>query len=139
MKKILLYFLLISFSVFAQEIPKNSRAIIITVSESDPEKIYKSLAAHLIDNGYTIEKSDKDLLYINTERKVVKYAWEVRISATIKDNKIKFTGKQFLPGFDDSENQIRYYGVKGAMYKTCFDEVDRVARTFPNLNVAYSL
>jgi len=126
-------------SIKAQDIPKNAKSIIITIAPAEFELTYKAVAKHLIDNGFSIANSDKDIGLINTERKVVKWAWEVRISTSINGNKIKFTGKQFLPGWDNSEKEIRYYGSSGAMFKTCFGEVDRVAKSFPNIAVEYSL
>ena len=120
-------------------VPKNASSITITVEANDPEKVYKALAAHLMSEGYSIEQSDKELGYINTERKKVKYAWEVRILTSIIGNKIKFTGKQFLPGFDKSEETIRFFGAIGAMYKTCFNEVERVAKLYPNTKVEYGM
>lgn len=129
----------LSFSSLAQDIPKKAKSIVISVAETDQEKVYKLLASHLVENGYTIQTADKDLGIINTElRKFGKYAWEVRISASILGNKIKFTGKQFLPDYDKSEQSIQYIGVKGAMYKASFDEVNRVATSFPNTGIEYS-
>ncbi|WP_254563178.1 hypothetical protein [Dyadobacter diqingensis] len=143
MKIILLALLLIvpfsQSTSFGQDIPKNVTTITLTVEESDPEKTYKALAAYLIEQGYIIERSDKDLLYINTEKRTLNNIWEVRIFATIKENKIRFTGKQFFPGFDRTESEIRNYGMKGSMAKMCFNELNRIAKSFSNSEIEYSL
>ena len=122
----------------AQSIPQDANTIIITIPDSIKGDAYRSLATLLTDQGFNIEKSDKELGYINTDRKEVKWNWEVRVIASIRDNKIRFTGKQFAAGYDKSESSIKYTGLKNAMYKTCFREVERVAKLFPHQSIEYA-
>jgi hypothetical protein len=135
-----IFTLLFHSEVFSQKetsIPSGSRHIIIEVPDSLTVGLYKAVADHLTKSGFTIINSDKDLGIIGTDRKEVKNSWEVRIAISISGSKIRFTGKQFMPGFDNSESQIEFFGAKGSMYKTCFNEVNRVAVSFPNKLVTY--
>lgn len=138
MLKILAFLILATVTTLsAQEAPKDSKVIIVTVDTTQREDLYKTLAQHLIDQGYALDKTDKDLGLISTERKAAKGSIELRIFASIRRNEIRFTGKQFLIGFDKSESDIVNFGMKGSMNKITFNELHRVAKSMPNIALRY--
>lgn len=126
----------LTVNAFSQSIPQNANTITITIPDSLKEDTYRSLANHLTQQGYNIEKSDKELGYINTERKTIKWSMQVRILASIQGKTIHFTGR-FLSDTSKDDKQIQYTGLKNAMYKTCFNEVARVANLFPHETIEY--
>lgn len=101
MNKLLLFFVLICtlHTLSAQEknteigdIPKKTNTITI-FKEGTAQQILTSFALHLQDNGYSIEKLDKDLLSLFTDFKEYKFAgvsvMKIVAFARQVDNKVK--------------------------------------------------
>ncbi|WP_026629870.1 hypothetical protein [Dyadobacter alkalitolerans] len=138
MMRILAFLVLLTISkLSAQDPPKNAKVIIVSTDTTQLTDVYRALARHLIDQGYALAKTDKELGLINTERKAVKGSIELRILTSIRRKEVHFTGKHFLSRFDKSESDIVNFGMRGSLNKITFNELDKVAKSLPNVSVRY--
>lgn len=131
--KIIAIFLLTSmfYVSFGQSInldaPKKTNTIIL-VKEGEALPILIEFAEHLQDNGYSIEKIDKDLLSLSTDFKDVKFAGVavMKIIAFVrqKENKVRIEIKGKLEISNPSGGQVPFdicnCGMMGDARKNSF-------------------
>lgn len=119
MRALLFAVLFIPSIVLGQDIPKKVNYIVV---ESDSVDIIK-VGKMLMDAGFTIEKSDKDLGYIHTEYKPIKLS-EIKLSVSVSGNRVYIQGKMKT---DLGESRIQNTGMKGSPMKIAFDEMSSFA------------
>lgn len=141
--KILMFLIIIFFSsisLFSQEIPKGANKIIgkITLKKED---IFILVGQALIDNGFQIDKKDKDFYTIDSAPKDVK-GNSVIINCIIKDSLLIFTGKMNINisttiGMVTNTSQyskIEFKGFKNAPLKLSFMEMDKVIKSIKGMS-----
>ncbi|MDJ1505519.1 hypothetical protein [Xanthocytophaga agilis] len=89
MKYLVLFFIFTPLFSFAQN--KGDNQITVTTSLIGDE-LYKKIGQDLLDKGYTIEKSDKELGYIITNFKPVFGDRSLKIIVKLRDNKVMLSG-----------------------------------------------
>jgi hypothetical protein len=93
MKKVLLFICLLPLSVFAQKTEpfKGAKKIIATYNLSG-DSLYDSMLKALVKSDYTINKREKDLLYMTTEDRSIKQI-KYDIKLQISDSIVIITGR----------------------------------------------
>jgi len=138
--KYLYLFLLIAipFLCQAQEAPKNSKQIIITIdSTKTQEVIVKDFVSYLTRNGYEIDGYNKDLNLITTKGKDVKF-WQMRLSIFIDGDKLKFAGTAYAGLYGHNSSWvIENKGSMGSVYVHTWREMNTIANGFPHSSVEY--
>jgi hypothetical protein len=150
MKKLLLAtMVLFTEQALAQSVPpKGANVIIITTSDS-AKVAYNKLASILLNAGYTIDKADKDLLFVNTKPKPaprynMEHAPRANITATATGSSILLRDSFTLPGaaavasFMAGQQEVVYRGSKSSTFMVCWDELQRLAALYPNGKIEYA-
>lgn len=137
---LIILFIFSSTVVFAQIAPRNSKAIKLNVGEGKlKDDLYFEVSKFLMEKGYEIGKSDKELGLIQTEERSVSY-WLSRFSITVSDGFVLFRGKAIneIPGMNTrSLKDIENKGSLGNMYVKTWQDMDEFARSFPHNSVEY--
>lgn len=137
MKK-LIFLMMLPMIVFGQpkwnELPKGATKVITTVTESQEEAL-KKISLVLLDNSYTIEKTDKELMYLTTDWREIKY-WNFQFTFRCKEDSVIITGMinpNISINMSGVEVEIHPFPVEKKMGSTSangygFMEMDRLAR-----------
>ena len=134
--KITLTLLLTSIFYFSfgqsinMDAPKRTNTIIL-VKEGEALPILIEFAKHLQDNGYSIEKLDKDLLSLSTDFKEFKFAGVavMKIIAFVRqnENKVKIEIKGKIEISNPNGGQVPFdvcnCGMMGAARKNSFKAI----------------
>ena len=145
MKSIILISALIGFFTFnvlsqAQDVkPQSKSNTIILTKNGDALKLLNDLVFHLQDNGYNIEKFNKELFSIETSYKIFKYSGgmsgnhKIFIYARQKDDNVMVvvSGKIEISGIG---SQVSYEacncGVIGDARKNAFTQIINVITSY---------
>jgi hypothetical protein len=128
-------------SVLGQEAsaPMRGANIIVIYSPDSIPAVYSKLGKLLLSEGYPIEKSDKELGYINSgfrttpSNKAIEAALRFTISGTTKGTKIEVRGACVMPAIRyglGAQSAIECRGMRGSMLMTSWDEMNRMARLY---------
>jgi hypothetical protein len=151
MKKLLLAcLLLVACPAIAQKaIPTKGDNIIIISTPDSTKAAYVKVAALLLEAGYTIDRSDKELLFINTKfrpapRYNMEHAPRVTIAATANGSKISLRDAFVLPGaaavssIMAGQQEVVFRGGKTSTFMICWDELQKLASLYPAGNISYT-
>ena len=123
-----LYFLLylLPSIAFSQNLKKAN--LIVIPTNGSVETIYKKTIVVLVQNGYKIENSAKDLRTILTAPKVLaEEEVTVNLDVFIVSNKeIQLRGNTFIPNVGVSK--IENVGMKGSPAKLSWEEMNNIAK-----------
>ncbi|AUD07026.1 hypothetical protein [Spirosoma pollinicola] len=129
----LIVLLLFSCSVFAQGITKGTNVIIISTTMPD-SALYKVAGKSLLENGYTINKANRDFMEIQTDAKKVKGRNSYpRLVVSVNDSKVKVSG-YFGSEFGLESNvtnditRITYRGMSGSPFMVAFESMNEYAK-----------
>jgi hypothetical protein len=123
-----------SVAVIGQDIPKMADLIEITSAMPEAD-LYRIAGQTLVQQGYTINKSDKDFYQIQTEPKDIKGSnANPRLQIGVGKGKItimRWLGHHFNAYSQLQSNQTRIAnrGMKGSPIKLTFEEMDKYARS----------
>jgi len=122
----------------AQNPPKNVKKIVLTLSDSTSRDItVKKLVKYLSDNGYEIDRYDKDLDLITTKEKDIKF-WQMRLSVYLEENKIKISGKAMGSALGVSSSwDVENKGSMGSVFVHTWREMNTITLGFPHSSVEY--
>ncbi len=123
-------FLLIAFAVSAQNtanLPKKANTIIISNNLVYSDN-YREVSRLLIQSGYGIEYSDKDIGVITTGSKGIKNS-EIKLNFLIDKNRITITGNfstsvlEGVTGTSGTWMQIENKGMRGSLTRDAWNEM----------------
>jgi hypothetical protein len=149
-KSLLAAILLLPFGAMAQTpAPAKGANVIIIVTPDSAKQAYNKLADILLTAGYTVDRADKELLFINTKpRPAPRYNMEhmprASISATPSGSNILLRDSFTLPGaaaaasFMAGQQEVVYRGGKGSTFMVCWAELERIASLYPNAKIEYT-
>jgi hypothetical protein len=133
MNKILIIVMLLPIFVIGQTPPKGTNTITIT------DIGFNQIASALLDSGFVIDKSDRDLGYIKTEYKPLcsKCVPQIYLNVRIKDSIATLTGgwRSNVNIFALNSNKDQYYlfpiqQEKSKVPRKCFEYMDGFAKAF---------
>jgi hypothetical protein len=137
---LIIAFLLSSVLSFAQNpVPKKVNTIIITDTLSGADAL-KKLSLLLQDKGFTIDKSDKELLSITTGPKPIKMC-SVILNIYKRDKQIFITGS-FDAGVVSGmtiKDKISNTGMKGSMANNAWNEMNNLALAYGGSKIEYQI
>lgn len=107
--------------------PAKANTIIVTLPDSG-QVAWRRIAQALIDRGYSIKNSDKDLLLLTTEGKQTGRAGAITVSVSLKGNQATVRATQFLGSF--GMMQVDYRGMKGSPNLLGWQELEAAAKAF---------
>jgi hypothetical protein len=153
MKHLLLAGLLLaSVPVLAQapaaEAPfKGANTIVVHTADS-AATAYKKIAHILLDAGYTLDRADKDLLFLNTKSKSAPrynmlHVVRASVKATASGADIQLKDAFTLPGaaavsaIMAGESETQYRGAQSSTYMVCWNELHRLAALYPSGKLGY--
>jgi hypothetical protein len=150
--------LLTAAPVIAQTVPaagqetaqpfKKANTVVIHTSDS-LAVAYRKLAGVLLNAGYTIDRNDKELGFLNTKARPAsnKAAMQTLRASVIKTQEgadILLKGSYSTPGlaavspfFMSGDSETEYRGMKGSITMSCWNELEKVAALYPNGRLAY--
>jgi len=117
---------------------KQADMILLTVDDP-PKKAYKNFAEYLSDNGFALESTNKNLLFIKTDnRQIAKSNYTYHINAKIKSGdktiiQISGEGENLVGGNFDIENRGAYKSALKAAWK----EFNKLAKSYPHKKIMY--
>ena len=126
MKSILLILIFLPFISISQNLKKAN--LIVVATNGSVETIYKKTVMVLIQNGYKIEYSAKDLRSILTSPKVLSED-EITINLDffiVSNKEIQIRGNTFIPNVGVSK--IENVGMKGSPAKISWEEMNKIAK-----------
>jgi hypothetical protein len=126
---------------------KGANTIVVHTSDS-AAVAYKNIARILLDAGYTLDRADKELLFLNTKSKSApRYNMMHIVRASIKpsgsgsDIQIKdaFTlpGAAAVSAIMAGESETQFRGGQSSTYMICWNEMYRLAALYPNGKLSY--
>jgi hypothetical protein len=140
--KLLLLMLIIPAFAHSQEPPKKANTIIVY------GVTYNEAMSQLLDKGYLIDKSDKDVQYIQTAKKPSKkgLTYLLKIAVRIKDSTMIVTGiwnnelTIHIGAFSSplSESIVENRGMKGSILNNSWNDLNSFALSF-NKPVEYAI
>ncbi|HON69942.1 MAG TPA: hypothetical protein PL153_02665 [Tenuifilum sp.] len=142
---LLVFIVLISFGQNKKiEAPKKANTIII-LKKGNAEQILIEFAQHLQDNGYSIEKLDKDLLSLSTDFKEYKFSGiaVLKIFAFVRqlENNVKIEIKGKIEVSNPFGGQIPYdacnCGLSGDARKNAFKTILTLLETYSYENIEF--
>jgi hypothetical protein len=158
MKKVLLAcLLLVNCPVIAQTSPpigqeatqpfKKANTIVITTQDS-LNTAYKKFAQAILEAGYTIDRADKELYFINTKaRPVGRMGLQESVQASLKpvsgSTMILLSGTFASPSMAAmsplmaGDSKVEYKGMKGSPIMACWEELQRVAKLYQGGALTY--
>jgi hypothetical protein len=126
---------------------KKANLVIIHTTDS-VATAYKKLAAVLLGAGYTLDRADKELGFLNTKARPTPnnkamHTLRASVVAAQGGSDIQLRGSFAMPMLaamsplmaGDSETVFR--GMKGAPFMASWDEMQKVATLYPGGRVAY--
>lgn len=124
--------------------PKKTNTIIL-IKEGNSLQILTEFAQHLQDNGYTIEKLDKDLFSLSTDYKDYKFAGKavIKIISFVRqvDNKVKIEIKGKIEISNPNGGQVPYdvcnCGMSGDARKNAFKTIITLIESYPFENIEF--
>lgn len=145
MKTTILILLLSPCLLLAQEAkPFKGASKIITQYPISGDSLFHTISQSLIDAGYTIEKRDKELMYIVTDDKPIKHL-NYKMRAVIKGNRVEYTAKwmsnvNMTLGNWRTESSYEQVKLTSGMYVTrdVFIDMDKFVKATTPLIITYS-
>lgn len=137
MKPLILLLALLWFSdSFGQKAPKGVKSIYITVDTTAGRKeTFNSIASYLLAQNYEIDLLNQELGLIQTKDATLKFVhWKHRISAELKGNQIRFSGKAIV---SDVAKDIENKGSLGSLQVVAFRKLEEVSYGYPHISVEY--
>jgi hypothetical protein len=150
MKHLLLIGLLFCGSkALSQDRPAKGANVIIIVTSDSAKAAYNKLATILLTSGYTLDRADKELLFVNTKPKPaprynMEHAPRASINAIPTGSKILLRDSFTLPGaaavaaFMAGQQEVVYRGGKGSTFMVCWAELERIANLYPGARIEYA-
>jgi hypothetical protein len=138
---------LLSFSSFCQEPDLKDFSFkgcnTIVLKAKDSTNLFNRLLIHLEDQGYIIDKSDKERFTFSTQAKQYKknLSAQMVINGQVRGNRIYLSGiihSRGLYGMT-SESQAVDKGMPGSPMKEAFDSLDHTAGLFTDSERLYLL
>lgn len=127
---------------------KKANTLIIHTSDS-VATAYRKLAGVLLNAGYTIDRNDKELGFLNTKARPTakKMAMQTLRASVVKTQTgadILLKGSYATPGLAamspwlmSGDTETEYRGMKGSLIMSCWDELEKVAALYPGGRLAY--
>lgn len=141
--KLLLFCLLLLYPLpsLAQTPEKFSNYIAIQTTDS-AAVAYRNMAGILQDMGYTISKSDKDLLTISTDLvgNGLPNAGKMMLSVYVRGQanaQIHLSGQFTAPGISTEPDRIVYRGMKGSPFMASWANMQKVAQAYPGGTLSF--
>lgn len=126
---------------------KKANTVIIHATDS-MSVAYTGIAKAILAAGYTIDRSDKELGFVNTKpRPLGRMSVQESLQASLKRSStgidIQITGSYSAPAIaavsplSAGETRVDYRGMKGSVVMACWEELQRVAALYPNAILGY--
>jgi|GEM_PF-7049250 len=146
MKNLLLSLLLLligfgNASAQSASYPLKKASVIVVRTDDSLAVAYNKLARALVAAGYGIEKSDKDIAYIQTiplataERKAVSVGTRIALLRQPQCTAIEIRGTYFID--TPLGTPIKNIGQGGSATQAAWNALERVARLYPGGIIAY--
>ena len=134
-----------------QEVPtpfKKANTIIIHTTDSTGTA-YKKLAGVLFNAGYTLDRNDRELGFLNTKarpaaNKAAMQTLRASIIKTPEGADILLKGAYATPGLAaispwlmSGDTETEYRGMKTSIVMSCWNELEKVAALYPGGRLAY--
>lgn len=140
MNKLMLALLFTPFLLHAQESkPFKGASRIVAQYAVSGDSLFTVISQLLISEGYTIEKRDKELMYIVTDDKLVKHL-SYKMRAFIKGNQVEYTGKvksgvskETNPSYEQLKLATGIFSTKEVFY-----DIDKFVHATSALAITYS-
>jgi hypothetical protein len=126
---------------------KKANAVVITTPDS-LDTAYKKIAQAILEAGYTIDRADKELHFINTKaRPIARMGLQESLQASLKPGAggsvILLSGTFASPSMAAmsplmaGDSKVEYKGMKGSPIMACWEELQRVARLYQGGALTY--
>ena len=127
---------------------KKANTLIIHTSDS-VTTAYRKLAGVLLNAGYTIDRNDKELGFLNTKARPTpnKTAMDTLRASVVKTQAgadILLKRSYATPGLAaispwlmSGDTETEYRGMRGSIVMSCWDELEKVAALYPGGRLAY--
>lgn len=127
----LLFVLLLFTLPINQDKPAKGTNIIYITTELADEDLYKRVGQLLLESGYTIAKSDRDFMQVQTDTRKIKGANAYpRLVVSVSKGKAKVSG-YFGSSLDvdpsKNSERITYRGMRGSPFMAAFDSMHEFA------------
>ena len=134
-----------------QEAPtpfKKANTVIIHTTDS-LGTAYKKLAGVLLNAGYTLDRNDKELGFLNTKarpaaNKVAMHTLRASVVKTPEGTDILLRGSYATPGLAavspwlmSGDTETEYRGMKTSVVMSCWNELEKVAALYPGGRLSY--
>lgn len=136
--------LLAAIFSYAQNITPQKGDNVIIISTTDSAAVaYRKIAMLLQDSGYTLAKTDKELLSLSTEMLDNRFYGNgtMSIAAYVRGDenaKVYINGSLMVAAISRTSSPIEFRGMKGSPVKNAFDKMDEVAKAYPGGSVSYT-
>lgn len=121
---------------------KGCNTVIVQANDSG-QVLFNRFLTHLEDQGFVIEKSDKERFTFSTSEKSYKKNLSARLSIQgyLRKNRIYLSGIVHAKGLYGSSNDqpVIDKGMSGSPMKEAFDTLDHIAGLFTNSERFYLL
>ena len=126
---------------------KSANAVVIHASEN-LDSAYKKIAQAILEAGYTIDRADKELYFVNTKAKPLgrmglQESLQASLKSTAEGTIITLTGSFSSPSLaavsplSAGDSRAEYRGMKGSPIMACWEELQRVASLYSGGTITY--
>jgi hypothetical protein len=113
-------------------LPKNARVISVS-TDLNKDQLYQKTARLILEKGFTLRASDPLIGIIQSGHKKVRGGWWLKVTATIDDNVVKFTG--LAAGQRYGGRELTNSGAN--KYIFAFDAMNELAESIPHNKIEY--